>query len=305
MSAENSASLDDGFQEVNPKNKKASGTTRAPSTRKSKQPVIDFSQTSKRSSLSGPTQELGEKLDRVCAFLKDIVTAEMLDNKLDIIKEEIMCQNKEIFHELENRINSLERENRILKNRVGELEEKVDEIEQSPETEPETNRDLEIKYNDLEQQGRKNSIRIYGLQDDGTKETTQECTDKVVSLIKDKLKLPTFNEAEIDVAHRLGKHISGKTRSVICKFVQRRKKSEVVTKRRALKGSGIVIVEDMTQMNRTLLNEVKQVEGVKNTWCSDGKLFAMLSNDKIVRIDHYTVFENLTNESKKKYKKSA
>ena len=62
--------------------------------------------------------------------------------------------------------------------------------------------DLTIRYDDLEQQGRKGSIRVFGLPEDdsGTLET------KLLTLLNDNMELdPPINREEIEVAHRLGK----------------------------------------------------------------------------------------------------
>ena len=61
---------------------------------------------------------------------------------------------------------------------------------------------LEIKIDDLEQHGRKGSIRVFGLPEDspGTLE------DKLLSLFNDNVKVvPSLTLNDIEVAHRLGK----------------------------------------------------------------------------------------------------
>ena len=62
--------------------------------------------------------------------------------------------------------------------------------------------DLTVRFDDLEQQGRKGSIRVFGLPEDdsGTLET------KLLTLLNDNMELdPPINREEIEVAHRLGK----------------------------------------------------------------------------------------------------
>ena len=62
--------------------------------------------------------------------------------------------------------------------------------------------ELTVRYDDLEQQGRKGSIRVFGLPEDdgGTLET------KLLKLMNENMQLdPPINPEEIEVAHRLGK----------------------------------------------------------------------------------------------------
>jgi uncharacterized coiled-coil protein SlyX len=78
--------------------------------------------------------------------------------------------------------------------------------------------------NDLEQYSRRNniSLRIYGVPGDAEKQSTQETTTKVVSLMNKKLSM-SITEENIDIAHRLGEY-KGKDRPVIVKFVRRQGK---------------------------------------------------------------------------------
>ena len=58
--------------------------------------------------------------------------------------------------------------------------------------------DLTVRYDDLEQQGRKGSIRVFGLPEDdsGTLET------KLLTLLNDNIEVhPPINREEIEVAH--------------------------------------------------------------------------------------------------------
>jgi len=72
---------------------------------------------------------------------------------------------------MESRIYDLEIENNTLKSKIKKLEEHIQEENES---------DINMKLSDLEQLGRKNSIRIFGLDDTNTKETTEECVKKIV-----------------------------------------------------------------------------------------------------------------------------
>ena len=65
------------------------------------------------------------------------------------------------------------------------------------------NSELRYRIDEVEQYGRRNSLKIYGLNEDiEGKETAKETIDKVVSLVNDKLGLKISPE-DIDTAHRL------------------------------------------------------------------------------------------------------
>ena len=73
--------------------------------------------------------------------------------------------------------------------------------------------------NELEQYGRRNNVRITGVDDSWT-ETAELTTTKVVKLINDKLSL-TVSENDVDISHRMGKFDQNRKRPIIVKFTRR------------------------------------------------------------------------------------
>ena len=104
--------------------------------------------------------------------------------------------------------------------------------------------DLQIRYDDLEKQGRKGSVRVFGVPEI----TTGTADTKILDIINKQMKLepPIFIE-DLEVTHRLGKppptpdeseqHSSekAKVRPIIVKFTSRRVKSRVMENRKNLK----------------------------------------------------------------------
>ena len=73
-------------------------------------------------------------------------------------------------------------------------------------------------------------------------------------------------DSDIEVAHRLGSYQSNKDRAVIVRFNSRKVTEEVTSRRRALKGSGIVIAEDLTKINAARYKKVRELSGVVRAW---------------------------------------
>ncbi|XP_033727750.1 uncharacterized protein LOC117317072 [Pecten maximus] len=192
------------------------------------------------------------------------------------LREEIRRENRELIERLEGRVFDLEEQNEDLKQTVTKLEQHLSDSEDK-------RIELEIKQNDLEQHGRKNSIRIVGLEDSNRNETVEDCVGKIVSFVKDKLKV-AICKSDIDIAHRLGPFQRGKPRSIICKFTHRRKKIEIIQGRKVLKGSGIYITEDLTRINQQRLKAAFELQCVERSWSMDGKLFVLLKSGKKRRI---------------------
>ncbi|XP_060082347.1 uncharacterized protein LOC132561663 [Ylistrum balloti] len=204
----------------------------------------------------------------------------MMDRKLERLRADIREENRVLVEQLEGKIFDLEKENEFLRRKVEELEEHTRNSEQS-------NASLDYKLNDLEQHGRKNSIRIVSVEDKNDRESVEECVEKVVTLVKNSLKVD-INENDIDIAHRLGRFNSDRPRTIICKFTHRRKKTQILSKRRNLRGSKIVIFEDLTKRNQDILKQAYRLKSVKHSYSVNGKLFVVLENGKKRRLEYDT-----------------
>ena len=145
---------------------------------------------------------------------------------------------------------------------------------------------------DLEQQGRKGSVRVFGVP-----ETTEGTTDtKILSVLNKQMKLdPPIVIEDLEVTHRLGKprpppddteaSEEPKTvRPIIVKFASRRVKSRVIEYRKKLKenpckdGDGheypVYIQDDLTKRRANLAflaRQSKRNRHIMDTWIAFSK----------------------------------
>lgn len=215
--------------------------------------------------LSG-TEEL------VAAILKELTENEnfksllqncvekVITKKLSKMIEEQERQESRIF-DLENKVDSKEEEIKALKNEMTEL--KCD-----------LGKSLD-KLNDLEQYSRRNCVRIFGVEE----RAEENPFDLVTALANDKLGL-NVSPDDIDRTHRVGPVVAGKTRGIIVKFKNYQTRSAVIHNRRKLKGSRVVIKEDLTCQNQQLLKKTQNHNLVENAWSNDGKIFAPFKSDE-------------------------
>ncbi|KAK9738944.1 hypothetical protein QE152_g9397 [Popillia japonica] len=145
--------------------------------------------------------------------------------------------------------------------------------------------------NDLEQYSRRNSIRIYGVPE----HDKENINTTITGLCHSKLGVEV-SEDMIDCCHRLlGKQPNH--RPILVKFVSRDIKKRVYANKKKLKGSKIVIREDLTAYNNQLIREAATVIredltaynnqlireaatkfGVRSVWSSEGKIFVKINN---------------------------
>ncbi|XP_021357824.1 uncharacterized protein LOC110453266 [Mizuhopecten yessoensis] len=178
-------------------------------------------------------------------------------------------------------LSTLKEQNDVLKQTVSKLEQHLVESE-------DRQCEQDNKLNDLEQYGRKNTIRIVGLEDSNRNETDEECVEKIVKFVYDKLNV-TIVEADIDIAHRLGVYQRGKPRNIICKFTHRIRKFKIIKQRKLLKGTRCFIMEDLTRINQQRLKEAFELRCVEISWSTDGKLFVLLKNGEKRRIQYNAI----------------
>ena len=154
--------------------------------------------------------------------------------------------------------------------------------------------DIEIHQDDLEQQGRKSSIRIFGIPED-----TEGNTDtKTLSLFNNNMGLqPPLVMDDLEVTHRVGRPPSArnpsndsaetppKPRPIIVKFASRRVKGRVMEKRSELKDNplelndgetvNVYIQDDLTKRRANLAYRARQLKKDKkifDTWVSFCKI---------------------------------
>lgn len=127
----------------------------------------------------------------------------------------------------------------------------------------------------MEQYSRRNNLRIYGVP-----ESANELTDTVVMKIcSEKLGVNVPFES-IDCCHRLGKAENG-TRPILIKFVSRNCKDKVYNNKKKLKGTKIIVREDLTKKKAALMKEVQKKCGT--VWTNSCNIYTKIGG-KIHRI---------------------
>lgn len=135
---------------------------------------------------------------------------------------------------------------------------------------------IEELMDGLDQQNKRNSMRLCGLlEKDG-----EDLLEIVPSFVVKKLKIPCSRN-DINYIFRAGKeNIEGKCRPIIINFVNGFKRNEVFNSKKLLKDSGVSIFEDLTRSRYELLSEAKKKWGVASVWSSNGKIYRWVAEDR-------------------------
>ena len=111
----------------------------------------------------------------------------------------------------------LHRQLKLYKDDLAAKDKEIQELKQ-------TISELDRKIDDLEQHGRRDSLRISGIPEN----EEHDDTDAAILQICEAIKVdPPVQRTDIAVSHRLGRPTEGKTRQVIVKFATRNVRERV------------------------------------------------------------------------------
>ena len=131
---------------------------------------------------------------------------------------------------------------------------------------------LENKLDDLEQYGRRASVRMFNV----PQLPGQSCTGAALHIINDVLEVP-MGEDDIERCHYLGKANAKGFRPLIVKFKSYKSKAAVFTAKKKLKNNPgkIFISEDLTKKNHEIVQKLVQLRkdtSIDSFWTNDGKI---------------------------------
>ncbi|KAK3106542.1 hypothetical protein FSP39_022287 [Pinctada imbricata] len=178
---------------------------------------------------------------------------------MPLIQQAVQSSVKDLIDKVTHQeavINDLQLENESLHNKVSNLEGDIEE---------------------LEQYGRRNSLRFHNVKvEDGAD------TDKIVVDICSKKLEVAVSVDDICRSHPVGKENRNGNRQIICRFRNWKIKNKIFSQKKKLKGDAdkLYITEDLTKYRQSLINEIgnaKKAGKVHSFWTNDGRVFIKLS----------------------------
>ena len=150
--------------------------------------------------------------------------------------------------------------------------------------------ELKLKLDDNEQRSRNGCLVFHGV----SEEENENTDDLVLDLINNKLDLKDICIDDIQRSHRLGpKRLTSNTRStrsgnrprpIILRFVSYRDREKVFRTKSKLKGTKLVITENLTQRRFSLLQAALTKYGKGTTWTNEGRILTKIG-ERIVTIN--------------------
>ena len=185
---------------------------------------------------------------------------------------------QDVYEACDMNLKKAEEETEAVKHRMAVLEE--------------SNARLTAEIDTLEQYSRRNCLVMHGVPNDVNAEHA------VLDLCNNKLGIAIGPEC-IDRTHRLGtadatvRKDGARPQPIIVKFTSYRARQDVFMAKRRLKGTKVVITENLTRRRIDLLNRAKGLQSVNAAWTSDGRIICLLGNGRKVTINSEQDLRNI------------
>lgn len=183
----------------------------------------------------------------------------VVSKKMDEILDRLETHAGKI-HDVEVAVEKQSKEMQQIKTKISMLEDRCD-------------RSLK-EINELEQYSRRNCLRVFGIE-----EKEAENTNDIIGKVASKYLGIELNPTDIDRSHRVGKNDQRSPRAIIVKFSNYEARNRFIKNRRKLKGTKIVIREDLTKVNQDLLKATKNNPLVTSAWSQEGRIIALVSKN--------------------------
>lgn len=161
---------------------------------------------------------------------------------------------------------------------IGDMKKNIIILEQKIDCLEKQNAAANIQLNDMQQMHKRNNLRIIGLQEDDN-ENTEE---KVMHLLNNKLKI-NLPDGVINECRRIGpknKSVS-KSRVTLVNLSRCKYKHLIIKYRKLLKGTKIVITEDLSKESYSLFKDaVRELGRDVKVWSMDGNIYTVVNNTK-------------------------
>lgn len=250
----------------------------APSTGSSSEPISQV-----KKSIRIADGDLSDvRVDLSNVFDMDSANAEEILSHFD-------QQMEECFKQFRDEINSkLENVVKKLTDRVLLLEQQVQALKATDEKRQREYKEMKISLNRQIQYSMKDNLRFFGIKE----KAKEDCRREVCQVIANKLKVPT-EVKDMSIAHRLPKPPRQEHKPIIAKFKDMTHRLDILKKRRALKGCGISIQEDMTTDNMNLVKEAERSRLFESVWFSNGRVRAKDKKGTIHKLELFDDFAKL------------
>ena len=181
--------------------------------------------------------------------INDAVAKAVLQLENDVIKP-LQKQNDILTKAISKKDETIQQKDDIIKAKDEHLKQRdttITHLEQNVEI-------LTNKLDDLEQYGRRSSVRLFNV----PLATGESCTNAALTVMNELMEVP-ISENDIESSHVLGRPNAKGNRPIIVKFASYRSKAAVFSAKNKLKKNPakIFVTEDLTRKNHGIIQKTR------------------------------------------------
>lgn len=149
------------------------------------------------------------------------------------------------------------------------------------------NEKLRQRVEQLDQISRCCNLRVFNLQEKDNENTTTS----VVKILNLKMNIG-LDESDIQECYRIGRLNKEKQRGILLKLKNFEMKQKIYNSKKFLKGTGLVVREDITANRLKIMEEAIKCTNIKSVWTQNGNVFVKKNNSicKILKMEDLKKF---------------
>lgn len=197
----------------------------------------------------------------------------------EIIKTISKAVSQAVLQTFEKKLNDLEESVAFLKTEINNIKrDNLNKMEQLEEFVADNSRlkssDLQ-RLDQIDQVNRSTALRIFNMEE----KPSENIKTEIIKLLTTKMEINLKIE-DIEKCYRVETKVKQERRGIYVKFSSLPIKQIIYAKKKMLKGTRIVVKEDLTKTRLDLVNQVAEKIGVKNVWTQNGKIFVFVNEKK-------------------------
>ncbi|XP_044745079.1 uncharacterized protein LOC123306941 [Coccinella septempunctata] len=198
------------------------------------------------------TREMRDELESAVnnAVHKCLTSDAVIKTIVNNVSEAIMKTMETKLAEMEKSVNTIHDKLSSMKE---EYDYKISELKTETEIAKSEKNTLQKKFDQMDQFSRRSNLRILNFEENPSEQIREEVI-------------------------KVGKKNEGKARGVFIKLHDYMVKHKIYNKKRMLKGTGIIIREDLTGPRMELLGMAVDKYGMRNVWTDSGRIFINKDN---------------------------
>ena len=136
---------------------------------------------------------------------------------------------------------------------------------------------MEVLVDNNEQHDRNINLLLHGVPEEDNENSANVFVEAIKPYIKD------IKHSDVERVHRLGpfRKNTSRPRPIICRFNNELRKMDIYKKKSYLKGTKLLLTENLTKWRQTVYNTARNVLGVKHVWTIQGRIFTRHNEQKL------------------------